>query len=65
MDYHHAAAFLNLHILVSKAKVPLECFSEATTCLQRAETLASIAQDYLAALDDAIEVLEMSLLTHR
>ncbi|MCL2531017.1 MAG: hypothetical protein FWE40_02520 [Oscillospiraceae bacterium] len=61
MDYDQAA-FLNLHVLLQKAKVPLECFIENPVCPLRAEVLASIAQDYLTALDEAIEVVEEGLL---
>jgi len=58
-DHDTAQAFLNLHVLIEKTKVPLECIVEHATSLTRAQTLASIAEDYLVALDEAIEAVEM------
>lgn len=55
-------AFLNLHVLLQKAKMPLECFIENPAYPQRAEVLASIAEDYLIVLDEAIEAVERGLL---
>lgn len=57
-DQAIAEAFLNLHVLVEKARVPLECIVEHSVPLPRAEVLSSIAEDYLIALDEAIEAIE-------
>jgi len=57
-DRATADAFFNLHVINSKAMAALACIIECSVPLPRAETLVIIAEDYLLALDEAIEQLE-------
>ena len=59
-DQTTALAFFDLHVMLNKATVALRCIIDAPSCLQRAEVLAIIAEDYLAELAEAIEVMENS-----
>ena len=63
MEYDHETmiAFLDLHTLNEKAKAALACIAECSTDLSRTQTLASIAEDYLTQLSEAIEATERSV----
>ena len=55
-------AFLELSILHEKAGAALGCIREDSQC-QRAQTLAEIASDYIAAMSEMITTMQESRVT--
>ena len=55
-------AFLELFILLEKAEAALRCIRDDSKC-QRAQTLADIASDYIAAMGEATRAMQESRIT--
>ena len=52
-------AFLELAVLLEKAGAALYCIRDSSQC-QRAQTLADIASDYIAAMDKTAQAMQES-----